>query len=690
MPDRKKPAGIPLPNLWQTAVALAVACGGWLFWTEIRDCVLPPHDQAIRGSLFERIREVEALVERGRAAVPDLLALTASTDPKSRCDGLFGLGRLGPEAAASLEVVRERLSDDDPRVRASALSAYSRICSDGEEVAAAAVRQLSDSDGGVRDGASGILGYGGAPAIRALIGRSKGGPPIVRLSVVRLLQRLDTHRDDPQVTAALRALLDDGDREIRIEAIKAVIDRNAASLAEVREWLSAKDPDLVDAGLWAVSWLGPEAAGALPELQHLIESSDEKRMLVVAQRLWSLETSARPAVPALLKRIEGLKPREKLQAAETLYQIGANAAEIVELVTPLLADNDPFVSRAARQQLARADPQEARRMALNVIRQIEAGSKSIDRDVLGKLWGIESYAPEAVPFLLPLLNSPDEELQSAAIGALGRIGPEAAPAVPALVALLGLRTLHTTGIIDALGRIGKAANPAVPSLLNIVNGSASMGATPPGWAGDRQNALLAAIRALGHIGNASPKVLTALRRQLTKDDIAIMQGQPLQSAVRLTALQSLILLLGESRELLPDLLRALENDSWEVRAQAALAIGDVPGDRRQAVEPLTAALTDESAYVRSAVALALRDVGPDAKGAVGPLHELLRDGRNEVLNRVRDRPGPYPQTVRRRWPCDLARLSVTRAARSALAAIESQHPTDSGDTDPARKHQTVP
>src|SRR5262245_44723613 len=142
MSERQKPRGLPLPSLWHVALIVAVPCGAWLLWSETRDRVISPQRGAGQGNSIERIREVEALVERGTAAVPDLLALATSADPKSRCDGLLGLGRLGSQAQASLDAVRERLSDAEPRVRASALSAFSQVCQADGGVATGAVQPV--------------------------------------------------------------------------------------------------------------------------------------------------------------------------------------------------------------------------------------------------------------------------------------------------------------------------------------------------------------------------------------------------------------------------------------------------------------------------------------------------------------------------------------------------------------------
>jgi len=79
-------------------------------------------------------------------------------------------------------------------------------------------------------------------------------------------------------------------------------------------------------------------------------------------------------------------------------------------------------------------------------------------------------------------------------------------------------------------------------------------------------------------------------------------------------------------ELVPEVIRVLQNDDWKGRCQAVTALQEV-GDHR-VLEPLIAALNDEDSYVRSAAAKALGRIG-DPK-AVGPLIHALNDSAAPV------------------------------------------------------------
>src|SRR5205823_1284098 len=106
---------------------------------------------------------------------------------------------------------------------------------------------------------------------------------------------------------------------------------------------------------------------------------------------------------------------------------------------------------------------------------------------------------------------------------------------------------------------------------------------------------------------------------------------------RLAALQSLILLCGQvdhSALVIPDLIRALHDESRDVRLYAA-CLGQIQGDRTPAIPKLIQALDDTDPWVVSAAALSLRAIGPAAESAAPHLRRLLDDVRNRSTNLIR-------------------------------------------------------
>jgi HEAT repeat protein len=85
--------------------------------------------------------------------------------------------------------------------------------------------------------------------------------------------------------------------------------------------------------------------------------------------------------------------------------------------------------------------------------------------------GFEVLGPvgkDAVPSLVSLLESRDEDVSLTAIQSLGCIGPQAKDAVPGLIH--ALNDVHLRfWTVETLGKIGENAKPAVSALLGCMN-----------------------------------------------------------------------------------------------------------------------------------------------------------------------------------------------------------------------------
>jgi HEAT repeat protein len=652
-------------------IALVAALGAaWVLWSECRDQFrggTAPHSP---GNAADRREFVDSIVERGPAAIPELLSLLGSSDVKVRRDALLGLERLGPEAGngAAIDAVRLRLADEAPQIREYALVALARICEDQDEVIAAAAALLVDSNPEVRETAARRLEATGSRVIPKMTKLAGDERPLARQLAVRILKNADRHCDPDQVTAILASLLRDPTPEVRADAAGAVVARGAASVAEVRGWLRDGSPALRQHALLAVCILGPEAVEAAPELEELLDGDESPRL--VFEALGSLKLAGREALPRLVRRANALADADRLQAAAALMEMGAEADQVLPLLGPLISGAGVNIRIEAADLLVRADLAEARRLSGSLQAQLEAEGKSIDRAVLSLLCALGPASSEAVPLLNRLISHEDVAVQSTAIHGLGKIGPAADPAVPELLRLLGSQgrvTPVTRPIVRALGGIGPAARPGAPQLLAILNHAGlalghSMVARLPGSGIETDIAW-----ALGRMGDHSPPVVAAVRRLLTADGALHIPHEI--AGYRVTAVQSLALLDAGSPATESICLHALDDPSWALRTQAALAVAYLPCDWRQAVDPLTAALNDDESAVQTSAALALGRIGPDARRAVPLLHKLIRDHRNSVPNRFRLRIHStrflfVPDNA------DLGDLSVTAAARWALARIE--------------------
>src|SRR5271163_3545196 len=75
----------------------------------------------------------------------------------------------------------------------------------------------------------------------------------------------------------------------------------------------------------------------------------------------------------------------------------------------------------------------------------------------------------------------------------------------------------------------------------------------------------------------------------------------------------------------PDLIQALKDEDWQVRNQAAVALGMIGPEVKTAVEALVDVLQDQDKYLRSHGATALGNLGREARAAVPALTTALKD-----------------------------------------------------------------
>lgn len=708
--------GVPLPSIWQVLVVTMLGGAAFLVWREFSGKTESPPTETPANAVTN-MQAVEELAERGSEGVPELIALLASDDRSLRRLALYGLGRMGSEALSALEPVREQLDDEDPFVRAAALAAFADMCPEPDVVLATYVRMLADSDPGNREKVATVLENsrrlprGNSPdrnssaarmidridvreIVHSVAAMAHAERPETRLLVIQIATHRDTKNDEPEVTQMLHELLADSDGTVRAAAIRAYASRGAARIEQVREWLRDADSRIVDAALAGVSWLGDDSVAALPDLLNLVDKVADDRLHKVIETLPSLGLDAKPAIAGLVRRLAALEIHSyegqgiafrkggrnfdmervrKFDAAPALLAIGAETAEVATALGGLLDPADRSFDSESAQWLARLSPDEARRHGERMVRDIESNRTMASREALVLLGALGPAASDAVPLLIRLIETRNEQprgIEWYSVEALGAIGADAAAAVPCLrEILLRPRTDHLAAdqhghAARSLGKIGPAARSAVPALIKILEmpepppsppSLEAIRRPPPGYRPEYAEIMTA----LGQIGDNSEAVLAALRNQLQNRD----------QRSRLAALKALVALCPNPDGVVADQILCLEDPSPDVRLIAA-DMRDLQGERQPAVAALTKALRDEDPWVASAAALSLREFGSDAISAAPVLREIIGDIRNQAPNGVRVRRQDardlrLDSDVRR-----MSRLKLSDAAQQALDAIE--------------------
>jgi HEAT repeat protein len=428
--------------------------------------------------------------------------------------------------------------------------------------------------------------------------------------------------------ALVAPMIHDPAPAVRAEAVAAIGrlgDEDAAML--LFELLGDESELIQESAMGALSRLAPERvvplllqALASPEVQVRVRAAETLGLLrdtetapaLVALSRDSREDVRRAAIKALgeieapgvggLLRSALSDPSSlvRQQAVLSIGQLGEPDAAADLL--PVLGEPDPRLRFAALRALGQLRSPQAVPHVLPFLQDQKKELRFAAVEALGQI-----RAPEAVRPLIGALQDPDRNLRRAAVESLGFVGdPQAVP--PLLLALEDEHWSVRCAAATALGRIRSVK--ATPALVERV--------------GDEDPTVRrAACAALGEIGDArgagrlvqlladaalQPAALEALRRM---------------GAVALPELERAYPQLGpEPRRLVVDLagrledrrartllLAALTDDSAQVRAEAALALGD--GAWLDAVRPLMGLkASDPAPEVRQAAAVALKKLAP--------------------------------------------------------------------------------
>ena len=325
-------------------------------------------------------------------------------------------------------------------------------------------------------------------------------------------------------------------------------------------------------------------------------------------------------------------PEAKAVAVEGFLR-ARERSEAVRRHGALLLDESSLVRQQAVASLGKREDPGALRVLLPLLEDPDPKMRFVTLRALGQI-----RSPEAVPGLFPFLDDGRKELRFAAAEALGNV--RAVAAVRPLLGVLGDpdRNLRRAAA-ESLGNIGDPQAVA-PLLLALEDdhwsvrcaAASALGRIRSGRAAlplmDRladEDATVrrAALAALGEIGDpratarltealADPGLLACALEALRRMGLAALSEiERAFPTCNQETRRILVDLVGklEDRRACKLLLAALDDDSAEVRAEAAMAVGD--GGFLDALRPLmTLKASDPSVDVRQAAAVALKKLAP--------------------------------------------------------------------------------
>jgi HEAT repeat protein len=433
------------------------------------------------------------------------------------------------------------------------------------------------------------------------------------------------------------------------------------------EQLSSADPSEARSALDQLRELGEKSVPAIPALIDLLKSPDSRVAVYAATTLESIGPPAAPAAEALLETVFNDSPAVRRAAIEALQAIGPDPEKMESMLERILLEGNPTVIVPALETFAE--------FGEAAVPRVRALLRRPDLAYWGVVLAgdIGPAAADAVPELIPLLDSPQHELRIKVLIALGEIGPNSAAAVPAIV-----QRLESDEIVGAryaaafaLGNIGAKTEEANRALVDAARGEEPTLKMLSLWALARINpdqqrvvkyaaeTLVAglaiddaqvrsvAARALADFGDHAELVAPALVAMLQDADPQVV-GNALDALasigpevvdriagalknpdLRHYATRLLYRLGPEAAEAVPALTQALQEPVTDAndaafRVETQMALAAIGPAAAPAVQELIKSLDSDDIDIRGTACYALGKIGAEASNAVGPLRNCLQ------------------------------------------------------------------
>ncbi|MGA2066615.1 MAG: HEAT repeat domain-containing protein [Thermoguttaceae bacterium] len=412
----------------------------------------------------------------------------------------------------------------------------------------------------------------------------------------------------PQAKSAVPALtkaLADRDpyvRQYSAYALGRIAGNDAAVATALRGLLSDSEWFVRSRAAEAVSHLGPASRAALPDLEPLLKDGQPYVRIAAARALWRIDRRARQALPVLLEAIKGYDDLVVGDAIDGLAAMGEAAAPAEAELRGVLKNSH---SELLRKAAARA------------------------------LGGVGPAAREAIPDLLDLLQSRDQDCRLTALSALAKVGAADPRALAALAKMLadpslgpsageelgragGVATLVAASrsadsavkanAVLGLAAVGPDAAPALPALFTALRDDSSK---------TRKNALAA----IGAVGLDDPKFADQLVQALKAErdpGVAYEAGKALRGLEPAT-IPVLVRFLGD---------RSIPED---LRRDLFAALAAMRPDAGPAVQELVKAVRDRDDKIRRSALEALAHCDPGVPGTAEALVSLVDNQDQHVF-----------------------------------------------------------
>ena len=531
---------------------------------------------------------------QGRSALPDLLKLTSDADPRVRWHAARSVGLIGEDAVSSIPTLLTLLQDADPVVATQAAAAIGHIREDDD------LKSLSDADKALY-----------ADAVTQLVGTLVHNDARVRRACLRSLRALDPSPD--QLMPVVDTVFASQDPAVILPVLQSVADMGSEAvpflverlkLPQGRFWASVALTEIGPGAAGATQAL----VDALPE-----SAVDEQLHEVFAlaaigegaqsagETLVKLYSDGDPSLQGpILYAIGKLKYREAESVlTQTVAEESPLSATAAWALTKIKPDDSTLVNDAVQRMRNQVQSESAfeRAAAASALSDLSDHMDATQRQSLGiflenMLMDTSESVQEAaaaaivrlggdgVPAIRSLLKG--TKTQFFALGITSAIGEPAAPAVPDIIGLLDSKDdeiVHEA--ILALAAIGSASAAASDRLLTILDDSLR-----------NQNEVetrlhYAAAYCLGRIG--SPGAMKALPRlkELSESSDGMQATVAIWAVLQITPNDQ-----EQFENAVPLLTAALASEEQTVRLEAIIALGDL-GSRAKDAAPAIELISED-------------------------------------------------------------------------------------------------
>jgi len=555
--------------------------------------------------------EGKTLISQTTRTTPEQVkVLTAALDDPDkdvRLAAMQELAKIGPEARPAVKKLIEILQQGDEKLADAAGDALGAIGPDAISAMPAVLQMLKTAKGDVHDSPAANVAAGIGPDAWEAVPYLMVGAPI--------------HDDSPCFTvmlfgeaaipAILQALKEDDHRlaEDAICSLMYIQTTDVEVIAAMIEELKRPRHGHEEICVMILGQMGPAAKSAVPDLVQLLKSRKEDEELIEA--LGKIGPDAAPAVPVLIEMLPkaGLSGAEVQEVFTTLGQIGPAAKEAVPVLLALTKDQLPVNRALAAKALSKIDP------------------KSL----------------KDVPMLIDLLKVNEGIVRTQAIEALGNLGPAARSAKSALLGVMNNDAIRQPGRIAAAGA-AKLVDPGDAKAISFLIAK---------W---REGEALEVNKQLLKIKTKDPRLLPLLvdklavaqsrqpyvmrrferlgRESATEELIAnygntavpalLKRLKTGDDSAKMGVLRALAVLGPDARTAAPHVIPLLQSPKFEVRVEAAAALGKI-GPAPAAAPQLVKLMETDVAWVRIEAARALGKIGADPKNIQPALLKALVD-----------------------------------------------------------------